>query len=133
MHLGVLLAKLRLVTQNLAGVDEVVTSGHENLPIAVRGKLWRHCETPDLLSKLCSVYPLRKWKGIMIMKRSQQSIAFQPIADLKVKSRLVRRLVQASDDPAKQRVRRLLVDIDDERLLGFGLTPDDIVALRGTP
>src|SRR5579863_2963171 len=37
----VLLAKLRLVTQNLAGVDDVVTSDHENLPITVRGKLWR--------------------------------------------------------------------------------------------
>ena len=69
----------------------------------------------------------------MIMKRSQQSIALRPIADRKVKSRLVRRLAQASDDPAKQRVRRLLVDIDDERLLRFGLTPDDIVALRGAP
>ena len=69
----------------------------------------------------------------MIMKRSQQSIALRPIADRKVKSRLVRRLVQAGDDPAKQRVRRLLVDIDDERLLRFGLTPDDIVALRGAP
>ena len=69
----------------------------------------------------------------MIMKRSQQSIAFRPIADRKVKSRLVGRLVQAGDDPAKQRVRRLLVDIDDERLLRFGLTPDDIVALRGAP
>jgi hypothetical protein len=45
----------------------------------------------------------------------------------------VSRLVQASDDPAKQRVRRLLVDIDDDRLLRFGLTPDDIVALRGAP
>ena len=69
----------------------------------------------------------------MIMRRSQQSIALRPIADRKVKSRLVRRLVQASDDPVKQRVRRLLVDIDDERLLRFGLTPDDIVALRGAP
>ena len=69
----------------------------------------------------------------MIMKYSQQSIALRPIADRKVKSRLVRRLAQASDDPAKQRVRRLLVDIDDERLLRFGLTPDDIVALRGAP
>ena len=69
----------------------------------------------------------------MIMKYSQQIIAFRPIADQKIKSRLVRRLVQAGDDPAKQRVRRLLVAIDDERLLGFGLTPDDIVALRGAP
>jgi hypothetical protein len=73
----------------------------------------------------------------MIMKRSQQIIALRPIADRadrKVKSCLVRRLIQAdSDDTAKQRIRRLLVDIDDERLLSFGLTSDDIVVLRGTP
>jgi hypothetical protein len=69
----------------------------------------------------------------MIMKRSQQSIALRPIADRKVKSCLVRRLIQDSDDTAKQRIRRLLVDIDDDRLLSFGLTQDDIVVLRVTP
>lgn len=69
----------------------------------------------------------------MIMKRSQQSIALRPIADRRVQSCLVRRLIQAGDDTAKQRIRRLLVAIDDERLLSSGLTPDDIVALRGTP
>jgi hypothetical protein len=70
------------------------------------------------------------------MKHSQQIIALRPIADRadrKVKSCLVRRLIQAdSDDTAKQRIRRLLVDIDDERLLSSGLTPDDIVVLRGS-
>jgi hypothetical protein len=67
------------------------------------------------------------------MKYSQQIIALRPIADRKVKSCLVRRLIQAdSDDTAKQRIRRLLVDIDDERLLSSGLTPDDIVVLRGS-
>jgi superfamily I DNA and RNA helicase len=69
----------------------------------------------------------------MIMKRSQQSVVLRPIAYRKAKSGLVRRLVQASDDQAKQRIRRLLVDIDDQRLLGFGLTPDDIAVLRATP
>ena len=69
----------------------------------------------------------------MIVKRSQQSIALRQIAYRNAKSCLVRRLVQASDDPAKQRIRRSLVDIDDERLLSFGLTPDDIVVLRGAP
>jgi hypothetical protein len=49
----------------------------------------------------------------------------------KSRSSLVRRLVQARDDPAKQRIRRWLSDIDDERLLSFGLTPDDIALLRG--
>jgi hypothetical protein len=72
----------------------------------------------------------------MIMKHSQQIIALRPIADRadrKVKSCLVRRLIQAdSDDTAKQRIRRLLADIDDERLLSSGLTPDDIVVLRGS-
>ena len=66
------------------------------------------------------------------MKYSQQIIALRPIADRKVKSCLVRRLIQDGDDTAKQRIRRLLVDIDDERLLSSGLTPDDIVVLRGT-
>jgi hypothetical protein len=44
-------------------------------------------------------------------------------------SRLVRRLVRANDDPAKQRIR---VQLGDERLFGFGLTSEDIAALRGT-
>ena len=46
---------------------------------------------------------------------------------------LVRRLVEARDDPAKRRVRTWLKAIDDERLSGFGLTPEDIADLRGTP
>jgi hypothetical protein len=50
----------------------------------------------------------------------------------KARSRLVRRLVRAKDDPAKQRIRRWLSDIDDERLLSFGLTPEDIALLRGS-
>jgi hypothetical protein len=44
----------------------------------------------------------------------------------------VRRLVQAKDDPAKQRMRRWLSDVDDERLLSFGLTPEDIALLCGS-
>ena len=47
-------------------------------------------------------------------------------------SSLVRRLVLAKDDPAKQRIRAWLSDVDDERLLRFGLTSQDIAALRGT-
>jgi hypothetical protein len=50
----------------------------------------------------------------------------------KTRSSLVRRLVQAKDDPAKQRIRRWRSDVDDERLLGFGLTPEDITLLRGS-
>jgi hypothetical protein len=43
----------------------------------------------------------------------------------------VRRLLQARDDPAKQRIRHWLSNIDDARLLRFGLTPEDIALLRG--
>jgi hypothetical protein len=48
----------------------------------------------------------------------------------KCQSSLVRRLVQAKDDPAKRRIREWLSKIDDEHLLGFGLTPQDIAICR---
>ena len=54
-----------------------------------------------------------------------------PTANLDVRSALVRRLIRAEDDPAKQRIRAWLSEIDDHRLFGFGLTPADIAALRG--
>ena len=47
-------------------------------------------------------------------------------------SSLVRRLVGAKDDPAKQRIRVQLSGLDDERLFCLGLTSEDIAALRGT-
>lgn len=47
-------------------------------------------------------------------------------------SSLVRRLVLAKADPAKQRIRTWLSDIDDERLFCLGLTSEDIAALRDT-
>jgi hypothetical protein len=46
-------------------------------------------------------------------------------------SSLVRRLVRAKDDPAKQRIRAWLCDIDDERLRRFGLSAEHIAMLRG--
>jgi hypothetical protein len=46
-------------------------------------------------------------------------------------SSLVRRLVQAKDDPAKHRIRAWLCEIDDVRLRRFGLTTEDIAMLRG--
>ena len=53
---------------------------------------------------------------------------------LKAQSSLVRRLVQATrDDPAKRRIRFGLSDINDERLLAFGLTQEDIALLRRVP
>jgi hypothetical protein len=47
-------------------------------------------------------------------------------------SSLVRRLVLAKADPAKQRIRAWLSDIDDERLFSLGLTPEDVATLRST-
>jgi hypothetical protein len=47
-------------------------------------------------------------------------------------SSLVRRLVRAQHDPARQRLREWLREIDDRRLLEFGLTPEDIAVLRNT-
>jgi hypothetical protein len=67
----------------------------------------------------------------MNMEGSQQNIAARPTRRRKTQSSLVRRLVQARNDPAKQRIRRWLSDIQDDRLLSFGLTPDDIALLRG--
>ena len=49
------------------------------------------------------------------------------------RSSLVRRLVQARDDPAKRRIRHWLSDINDEQLLAFGLTEEDIALLRARP
>ena len=62
----------------------------------------------------------------------QQGIAARPAGRPIAGSSLVRRLVLAKDDPAKQRIRALLSDIDDERLFCLGLTSEDIAALRGT-
>jgi hypothetical protein len=70
----------------------------------------------------------------MSLQGPQQSIAKHPARCRKARSGLVRRLVQARDDPAKQRIRlrRWLSEISDERLLSFGLTLEDIAILRGS-
>ena len=48
-------------------------------------------------------------------------------------SSLVRRLLlQSQEDPAKLRVLTLLLEVDDVRLLSFGLTREDIAILRAT-
>ena len=62
----------------------------------------------------------------------QQGIAARPVGRPIAGSSLVRRLVLAKDDPAKQRIRAWLSDIDDERLFRLGLASEDIAALRGT-
>ena len=55
-----------------------------------------------------------------------------PAALPKARSSLVRRLVAARNDPAKQRIRAWLANLEDERLLSLGLTSQDIVVLRGS-
>ena len=62
----------------------------------------------------------------------QQGFSARPVGRPIAGSSLVRRLVRAKDDPAKQRIRALLSDVDDEQLFGLGLTSEDVAALRGT-
>ena len=61
----------------------------------------------------------------------QQGIAIPPAGRPIAGSSLVRRLVLAKDDPAKQRIRAQLCNVADEQLFCFGLTSEDIAALRG--
>jgi hypothetical protein len=70
-------------------------------------------------------------REIMVMNDLKRSIKVFRL--YQAQSSLVRRLVAAKDDPAKQRIRRWLSDIDDEHLFGFGLTAEDILLLRGSP
>jgi hypothetical protein len=67
---------------------------------------------------------------VMATKQLQSTSAAFPDGG-RSESSLVRRLVRAKDDPAKQRIRTWLCDIDDERLRRFGLTAQDIAMLRG--
>jgi hypothetical protein len=62
----------------------------------------------------------------------QRDIAARPTGHAIAGAGLVTRLVRAKDDPAKQRIRAQFAEIDDQRLLGVGLTSEDIAALRGT-
>ena len=66
----------------------------------------------------------------MTIQFSRRGIAARPTGALKARSSLVRRLVQARDDPGKQRIRAWLRELDDEQLAGLGLTPEDILVLR---
>ena len=54
----------------------------------------------------------------------------RPASALKGRSSLVRRVVQAHDDPGKERIRAWLRELDDEQLASLGLTPEDIFLLR---
>ena len=68
----------------------------------------------------------------MTVQLSRQDMAEMRLAAPVARSSFVRRLLQAHEDPARQRIRAWLMKIDDAQLLTFGLTPEDITALRGT-
>ena len=66
----------------------------------------------------------------MTIQFSRQGMAAHPAGALKARSSLVRRVVQAHDDPGKERIRAWLRELDDEQLASLGLTPEDILVLR---
>jgi len=68
----------------------------------------------------------------MNMQSLWRGTTARPAKHRKVGSSLVRRLVQAQDDPGKHRIREWLRDLDDEQLLSLGLTFEDIAVLRDT-
>jgi hypothetical protein len=67
----------------------------------------------------------------MTIQFSRQAIA-EVSANLPTTgSGLVRRLVQARNDPGKKRIRMWLLNLDDAQLQsGLGLMPEDIAVLR---
>jgi hypothetical protein len=67
----------------------------------------------------------------MSVQFSRQGMAAVPLAAPLLESSFVRRLLATRDDPTKARVLTWLLSIDDARLLGFGLTPEDIALVRG--
>jgi hypothetical protein len=67
----------------------------------------------------------------MTIQFSKQSMAVLPDGLPKMRSGLVCRLVCARDDPAKERIRMWLIELDDAQLQsGLALTVEDIAALR---
>ncbi len=71
-----------------------------------------------------------KQEAIMNFQFLWRGMTARPARHLKAQSSLVRRLVQAHDDPGKQRIRAWLRELDDAQLSNLGLTPEDIHALR---
>jgi hypothetical protein len=67
----------------------------------------------------------------MTVQFSPQSLSPLSTSSLTTASSLVLRLVQARNDPGKERVRMWLLNLDDAQLQsGLGLTPQDIAVLR---
>jgi hypothetical protein len=68
----------------------------------------------------------------MNMHILRRGLIARPAQHRNVASSLVRRLVQAQDDPAKHRIHGWLRDLDDAQLSSLGLTSEDIAVLRDT-
>jgi hypothetical protein len=68
---------------------------------------------------------------VVTVQFSRQGMAAMPMPGPVAESSFVRRLLQAHDDPAKQRLLTWLIKVDDARLQNFGLTRQDIAILRG--
>jgi hypothetical protein len=72
-----------------------------------------------------------KTETVMTIQFSRQAIAAVSVSLPTTGSGLVRRLVQARNDPGKKRIRMWLLDLDDAQLRsGLGLTPENIAVLR---
>ena len=68
----------------------------------------------------------------MSIQFSRHGMAALPASFSAGESSLVRRLVEAEDDPIKRHIRARLMDLDDRQLSDFGFTPVDIATLRGS-
>src|SRR5262245_39788320 len=99
-----------------------------------------HCRKHPPFGRFCSI-AAASYSGLSgqdkrgMMNVIGPQIAFlpqDPAALPKASSSLVRGLVGARNDPAKQRIRAWLANLEDERLLSLGLTSQDIVVLRGS-
>src|SRR5215813_54437 len=72
-----------------------------------------------------------KTETVMTIQFSRQAIAAVSASLPTTGSGLVRRLVQAQNDPGKKRIRMWLLDFGDAQLRSsLGLTPKDIAVLR---
>ena len=135
MLLFIVLALLVALTKSLILLLVTEVGFMVAVAIAIAGPLSYLCRPTGTIGMNCD----RSRRGASVSEvhfeltdHLQQGIAERPARRPMAGSSLVRRLVCAKDDPAKQRIRAQLSAIDDERLFGLGLTSEDIAALRGT-
>ena len=76
--------------------------------------------------------PFSHNEASMNMQFLRRDMTARSAVHLKARSSLVRRLIQARDDPGKDRIRGWLRNLSHEQLSGLGLTFEDITVLRGT-